>query len=423
MPPRSPAKAAVPLTTSSDTPLPLPALLLSLTTSGPRPPHLSMSQAMSLAGKLVPKGYTSPAKLRTLTGVDLARLGVDDEEVRKGFLAVIGKKSGTGAAKGPATEKGKGKKKVVDPFATEEDGQVGGKRKRPRDSDLDQPLPSRKAAAEAIDADFDFEEIEVEEALLKKTVMTNRAPVMTAWAFVVAERLGFRRQEALSIAHVFTDMNASSKGVSLGIMSPDAAKVEVGPSQPFVDILGRKVPVLSSQNGEWRAISKGLVADPAKAFSYVRSAFRQQMGAVVGSLRLLAASFPREELNKKGYGLYLEFRPEVEGWGKKGEVRMETILGLRRFLTHPDADQRVKGEGEGLDGGQVVEDGVGVVKEEAATEGEEGVGPDRKKVKAEEGFEEDAKPDLWRVKKDEAAVEVDEFDALDEGIDYDAIEL
>jgi hypothetical protein len=44
-----------------------------------------------------------------------------------------------------------------------------------------------------------------------------------------------------SIAHVFTDMNAASKGVSLGIYGPEANKIEVGPSQPFVDILGRKV--------------------------------------------------------------------------------------------------------------------------------------------------------------------------------------
>ncbi|GAA5910900.1 hypothetical protein JCM6882_001925 [Rhodosporidiobolus microsporus] len=418
MPPRSPSKPSVSLSSSSDAPLPLPSLLKLLTTSGPRPPHLSMSQAMALAGKLVPKGYTSPAKLRTLTGVDLAKMGVEDEDVRKGFLALIGKSASSGG-KGAAA-KGKGKAKAVDPFAADEGGEIGeigGKRKRPRDSDLDRPLPWGKPKELAIDADYDFEEIEVEEALLQKTVLTNRAPVMTAWACIVAERLGFRRQEALSIAHVFTDMNASSKGVSLGIMGPDAAKVEVGPSQPFVDILGRKVPVLSTQNGEWRAISKGHVADPAKAFSYVRSAFRQQMGAVVGSLRLLAASFSPAELNKKGYGLYLDFRPEVEGWGKKGEVRMETILNLRRFLTHPDA----------APADVAAEVGVAVVKQEEAVEGGEGGedGPERKKVKAEDGENVKAEGGGGDVKPvpQGAGGEVDEFDALDEGIDYDAIDL
>ena len=33
---------------------------------------------------------------------------------------------------------------------------------------------------------------------LKSTVV-NRAPLMTAWATVVAERMGFQREEALSI--------------------------------------------------------------------------------------------------------------------------------------------------------------------------------------------------------------------------------
>lgn len=40
------------------------------------------------------------------------------------------------------------------------------------------------------------------QALEKKAVITNRAPVMTAWAMVVAERLGFMREEALSIGTV-----------------------------------------------------------------------------------------------------------------------------------------------------------------------------------------------------------------------------
>lgn len=34
---------------------------------------------------------------------------------------------------------------------------------------------------------------------MKKFTVVNRAPIMMAWAFVVAERLGFQREEALSI--------------------------------------------------------------------------------------------------------------------------------------------------------------------------------------------------------------------------------
>ena len=37
------------------------------------------------------------------------------------------------------------------------------------------------------------------QAIKPKYTVVNRAPVMMAWAFVVAERLGFQREEALSI--------------------------------------------------------------------------------------------------------------------------------------------------------------------------------------------------------------------------------
>lgn len=36
------------------------------------------------------------------------------------------------------------------------------------------------------------------------------------------------------------------------------------------------------QDGEWRGITKGAVAEPAAAFGYLQRGFRQQLGAVVG---------------------------------------------------------------------------------------------------------------------------------------------
>lgn len=36
------------------------------------------------------------------------------------------------------------------------------------------------------------------------------------------------------------------------------------------------------QDGEWRAISKGAVAEPSAAFGYLRRSFHQQLGAVIG---------------------------------------------------------------------------------------------------------------------------------------------
>jgi hypothetical protein len=85
---------------------------------------------------------------------------------------------------------------------------------------------------------------------------------MTAWATVVAERLGFEREEALSIGRqalamrsmhrpfakvgagsVYTEMNAVTKGVFLGLID-ESRKKEIEPisgeRQPYVDLMGRR---------------------------------------------------------------------------------------------------------------------------------------------------------------------------------------
>ena len=49
-----------------------------------------------------------------------------------------------------------------------------------------------------------------------KTISINRAPVLTLWAAVVAERLGFDREEALTLGRAVAGLNAYSKGVRLG---------------------------------------------------------------------------------------------------------------------------------------------------------------------------------------------------------------
>jgi len=61
-------------------------------------------------------------------------------------------------------------------------------------------LPGPAGADEGVAlGSLDFHEILDEDALGLKSTVVNRAPVMMAWASVVAERLGFSREEALSI--------------------------------------------------------------------------------------------------------------------------------------------------------------------------------------------------------------------------------
>lgn len=170
-------------------------------------------------------------------------------------------------------------------------------------------------------------------------------------------------------------------------------------------------------------------------------------------MRLLANSFEPNELNQKvglnesqafcfsnqvaeqypslsqGYGLYLDFRPESDGWGKKAEMKMSTILDLRRFLTHSDPSPAPvkKEEDTEAEGAKVkVEDETGRVEDVKVEDaGEE---PEKKKLKLEEPTEEDVKPDLNVTEGNGGQVvpeEKDEFDALlddDDGIDFAAIE-
>ena len=50
----------------------------------------------------------------------------------------------------------------------------------------------------------------------------------------------------------------------------------------------------------------------------------------MGALRLLAESYSPEELNRKAWALYTQFRPEVNEWGKRSEVSCSKILALRK---------------------------------------------------------------------------------------------
>jgi hypothetical protein len=55
-------------------------------------------------------------------------------------------------------------------------------------------------------------------------------------------------------------------------------------------------------------------------------------------LKLLADSFTVQELNGKAWGLYADFRPAVDQWGKRSEMKCSTILALRKEDASPSAE-------------------------------------------------------------------------------------
>ncbi|KAF8591593.1 hypothetical protein K439DRAFT_1380652, partial [Ramaria rubella] len=286
---------------------------------------------MIVASKLY-KTCNTPAALRRLSDGTLTTLHVEDKEQRKLVLAAV-KKAGyrSPVIKDPASSSGSSSTVLSKPSSNMK--KVASPKKRKRDDNLNPYLPDAIPGVTTEYDSLDFDELLDERALMSKFVVVNRAPIMTAWATVVAERMGFKREEALSIASVYTEVNATSKGVKLGKLEErnlNGLEASEGGGQPYINFMGRRLPVFSTQSSQWRALLKGEPVSPSSAFKYITSSLRQTTGHIMGAMRLLAETYTPKELNNVAFGLYAEFRPQVEGWGKKGEVRCETILAARR---------------------------------------------------------------------------------------------
>ena len=179
-------------------------------------------------------------------------------------------------------------------------------------------------------------------ALLMTTLRINRAPVLTLWASVVAERLGWPRDTALTLGQTVAGMTAHAKGVRLGMY----AQPEDRPREPVptpqarvtgtirnVPLLGRIVSVAPTADGP-RAISKNALVKPEAVERYLRGKFGDQLESVRSTMERLAETLPPETLNDEAFHLYERFRPEVpsdeRGWGAKGVLDLDQIVALVR---------------------------------------------------------------------------------------------
>jgi hypothetical protein len=170
------------------------------------------------------------------------------------------------------------------------------------------------------------------------TIEVNRAPVMTLWAAVVAERLGYDHDEALTLGKTVAGLNAQAKGQRLGIFEPGEKKSEEARGRPkgeqfFVEVMGRSVPVINTPDGV-RATAKGTPVQPPSVEHYLEGKFGTALPEVLQAMKELAASFTPGELEEQAYRLYVKFRPEIpagkQGWGAKGQLDTERIRSLAR---------------------------------------------------------------------------------------------
>ena len=178
-----------------------------------------------------------------------------------------------------------------------------------------------------------------------RTIYINRAPVLTLWATVVAERLGFRRDEALTLGRAVAGLNAYSKGVSLGLFRPSPKSLKERRKRLTrgrrlkVDVLRHAVPVVRTPDG-LRALSGGRPISPTSVQRYLQGKFGEHLAAARAAMRRLARSMPPKTLAANGYAHYVKFRPGVptgvKGWGARGKLDLTLI----RRLTKPSRSRQ-----------------------------------------------------------------------------------
>lgn len=171
---------------------------------------------------------------------------------------------------------------------------------------------------------------------MAKKVQVNRAPVLTLWAAVVAERLGHSRATALTLGRALAGLNAQTKGRRLGIFEPlesDEAKAEKRKKVKVepVELMGRAIPTVRTGAGV-RAAIEGKPMEPDSVERYLASKFGDHLDDVRKQMEDLAGSFPPSELASQAFSLYEKFRPSVprgeKGWGAKGELDLAVIRKL-----------------------------------------------------------------------------------------------
>jgi len=174
--------------------------------------------------------------------------------------------------------------------------------------------------------------------MANKKIQINRAPVLTLWAAVVAERLGYDKKESLTFGKAVAGLNAQSKGRRLGIYEEKKDESEKKESTKklsakveFIELLGRGIPTIKTAEG-LRASIKGEPIKPEGVQKYLEQKFGEDLDEARAAMKALAKSLAPKQLEAKAFGLYEKFRPKIpegqKGWGAKGNLDLDYIRSL-----------------------------------------------------------------------------------------------
>jgi len=179
-------------------------------------------------------------------------------------------------------------------------------------------------------------------SLGRRTITINRAPVLTLWASVVARRLGFRRDEALTLGRAIAGLDVHSRpAVKLLAPSPKAIKQRrremKGGKRIQLDLMQRAVPVVHTPQG-LRALAHDRPIAPAIVEQYLEIKFGDALKLVRNAMKRLARSMSAPEIAAQADELYAKFRPRIRdgepGWVAEGKLDLARIerLGKRKPL-------------------------------------------------------------------------------------------
>jgi hypothetical protein len=168
-----------------------------------------------------------------------------------------------------------------------------------------------------------------------KKVSINRAPVLTLWAIVVADRLGYDHNCALTLGKAVAGLNAQAKGQRLGIFEkPKKRSIKlVRKEAELILLLGRTIPTVRTKEGV-RAKIKDETITPESVAKYLTQKFAEDFDDVQEAMQVLAKAYKPDELVNVAYKMYEKFRPNVpageKGWGAKGELDLGLIRSLAK---------------------------------------------------------------------------------------------
>ena len=171
-------------------------------------------------------------------------------------------------------------------------------------------------------------------------IRINRAPFLTLWASVVARRLGFEEDEALTLGRAVAGLTAQSKGRRLGIYTPSSdegrerlreKRERIGAET--VELMDRAIPCVRTPDG-LRALSGASPTEPESVRKYLAGRFKENLPLVETKLIELAAIFDPAELDREAMSIYMRLRPNVpkgrEGWGQAGLLDTDKLVVMIR---------------------------------------------------------------------------------------------